>query len=535
MDALFTNGIIKTMDGRAAEAVGVKDGRIAFIGGRDEADLLAGAETKRVDLGGRLMLPGFTDTHMHLLMYGGKHEEADLFQATSMRSALETGREFLLSHPEKRCLVGSGWNNDNWSDTHDFPTRTELDTVSRDIPVIYMRACYHIISLNSRALELNNINENTPDPPGGAIDRDEHGVPTGVVRENACSLAFGCIPEPTEADCLRQLKAAGRKAAECGLTCAHSDDLGADIGDDLGMAYRALRALSDDEELPLRVFMQCRLDSRERLDRFFELGYSYRSGNDRLRTGPLKLVADGSLGARTAYMRQPYCDAPETRGMMCFTKAELDDLIMTAASHGMPSAIHAIGDGCIEMALDSIEKAQKIEPHPLRHGIIHCQITDLALLRRMRALNVMALVQPVFLDYDMHIAESRVGALAKTSYAFKTMLSLGIPLSFGSDCPVEFFDPIMGLYHAVTRKDKKGYPEGGWFPEERLSVEEAVAAFTSGPAYAAAEENERGTITPGKLADFTILDRDIFALPPDEIKNARVSMTVVGGKTVYES
>ncbi len=533
MDRIFYNGHIKTMDRHEASAVCVANGKIAFVGSDGEA--LAGktAGTELVDLGGRLMLPGFIDTHVHFLHYGESLFMAKLAPAKSKAELIEIGLDFLARHPGISRLAGAGWNNDHWSDDQSFPKRWELDRISREIPIVFTRACCHVICLNSKALEICNITSSTPDMPGGGIGRDAEGNPDGVLLEDACGLATPVLAEPTLEEAIRYLRAAAADAVSCGLTSVHADDLYFPGDGHKCVPLAAYEALHETDWLPLRVYLQCRLSDRAAFERFFELGYGFNQGDERLRFGPLKLVADGSLGARTAYLNSPYADAPDTRGIAIYTQGQLDELILEAARRKMPSIVHAIGDGMIDMTLDSFEKARRLERAPLRHGIVHCQITRPEQLLRMKALQIMALVQPIFLDYDLHIADARVGGLARTSYAFRTMRSLGIRMAFGSDAPVERFNAIQGVYHAVTRQDLSGYPAGGWYPQERLTVEQAVAGFTRDAAYASYEENLKGTITPGKLADLVVLDRNIFALPPEEIRDASVVMTVNGGEIVY--
>lgn len=536
MDAVYFNGSFLLPNGARASAAAVRDGRFAYVGSDEGALALRTADTRVEDLGGRLVLPGFIDTHIHLIAHGEYLSCADIAPARSKREAIDIGRRFLSEHPALELLSGVGWNNDKWSDDSTFPTRYELDEISRDIPVVYTRACYHVIALNSRALELCGIAESAPDIAGGEIYRDENGVPTGPLCEDAQMLAERAYPPVTKERVQSYIRAAAKDAASFGLTTVHADDLGMDGGGDMGSALDAYSDLLSREKLPVRIYQQCRLSDKSVFDRFYGAGFAFGQGDDRFRLGPMKLVIDGSLGARTAYLRSPYSDAPDTRGVMIYEKELLDELVCSAAERGMPSVIHAIGDAAIEMALDAFEKARRVEPRPLRHAVIHCQITDIALLRRMKALNVAAQVQPIFLDYDMHIAEERVGReLASTSYAFNTMRKLGIQTSFGSDCPVERFNAIQGIYHAVTRRDLSGFPEGGWLPDERMSVMDAVNAFTSGAAYASYDENVKGSIAVGMLADMAVLDRDIFEIAPEEIKNARVALTVLGGEITYDA
>ena len=541
MDTIFYNGKVVCMDGRTAQAVCVEEGKIAFVGSDREA---LGRKTENaalIDLGGRLMLPGFIDTHMHLLFYGESLSIAKLAGARSKRELLELGRAFLKEHPDLALLAGAGWNNDYWEDDTSFPKRWELDEISREIPIAFTRACYHVVCLNSKALEVCGITKNTPDMPGGSISRGEDGEPDGVLCEDACALTARLSPELSVERAKAYIRSAAKDAASCGITTVHTDDFVFSAQGECA-PLRAYEQLAREDSLPLRVYLQCRLGDLATLEGFFGQGYAFFQGDERLRVGPLKIMGDGSLGARTAYLSEPYRDAPETRGIPIYPQQELDALVCAAARRNMPSVVHAIGDAALDMVLNAFEKARALEREqpagqdektPLRHGVVHCQITDAALLARMRALEVMALVQPIFLDYDLHIADSRVGERARTSYAFSTMRKLGIRTAFGSDAPVERFNVIRGIYHAVTRADLSGYPAGGWYPEEKLSVEEAVAGFTRDAAYASDEENSKGTIAPGKLADLVVLDADIFTVPAQEIQNASVVMTVCGGQIVF--
>ncbi len=533
IQTIFYGGRVVTMDGRVTEAVCVEDGRIAFTGSNEEALLMRSAGTKLVPLSGALMLPGFIDTHMHFLGYGKSLSIAQLGPARSKAELIETGRAFMAAHPGLRALIGAGWNNDHWSDDATFPTREQLDLITRDIPVAFTRTCYHIVCLNTRALEICGITENTPDPEGGSIYRDGNGTPTGVLSEDACSLAAPVYPDETADDFMGYLRASAADAVSCGLTTVHTDDLELDHGAP-DLALKAYSSLLEGDWLPVRVYEQCRLANAVMQRDFFGAGYEFYQGDGRFRIGPMKLVADGSLGARTAYLKKPYCDAPETRGLAIYTQEQLDELIINAARHNMPSVVHAIGDAMLDMVLNSFEKARRVEETPLRHAVIHCQLTSPEQLARMAKLSIMAQTQPIFLDYDIHMAQQRAGELIKTSYAFNTMRGLGILEAFGSDCPVERFNAIQGIYHAVTRQDLSGFPEGGWYPNERMSVADAVACFTRDAAYTSYEENTKGTISAGKLADLVVLDSDIFSIEPADIKNAGVVMTVLGGKIVYE-
>jgi predicted amidohydrolase YtcJ len=537
MDTIFFNGNIRTMD-RAiptAQAVAVKNGVILRVGSNDAVLSLKTEGTTLVDLKGQLMLPGFNDSHMHLLSYGYSLEKVNLGDALSVEDIIGLGTEFLKDHPQLKWLQGRGWNNEHWA-SKDFPNRYDLDRISREIPVSYTRTCGHIIIVNSKALEIMGISEGTPQVSGGHFDLDAQGRPLGIFREAARDFVYNAIPSLSRDDIRRMLFNGAKKALQCGITSVQTDDLEAVAESEYRNVLQAYEELAQTSQLPVRVYEQCLLPPVSRLKEFLSLGYTTGSGDNLFKIGPLKLLGDGSLGGRTAYLSRPYADDPTTRGIRVFSQEELDELIMTAHNSKMTVAVHCIGDGQMRMTFQSIEKAMLANPLPdMRHSIIHCQITDNELLTKFRDLNVIAHIQPIFIHSDIPIVESRVGReMAKTSYNWKTMVDLGVHYACGSDAPVESFHVLRNIYCAVTRKDLSGFPEGGWFPDQRLSVEEAVYGFTVGGAYASYEEGIKGSIAVGKLADFAVVDQDIFTGPQEEIKNAEVTMTILGGRIVYE-
>lgn len=537
MDTIFYNGNLYTVDPAIphAEAVAVKNGVIVRVGSNEDVLALKTDETNLVDLNGKLMLPGFCDSHIHLLSYGYSLEKANLGKARSIDDIVSIGKAFLAEHPHLRWMQGRGWNSDHW-DKSNFPTRYDLDRITTEIPMSYTRACGHIIIVNSKALEVMGVTRDTPQIEGGCFDLDENGEPLGIFREAARNLVYDAIPSLTVDDIKRMLINGGKKAQECGLTSLQSDDFEAVAEREYQNVLNAYLELSEGGALPVRVYEQCLLPPVSRLREFLALGYKTGDGNELFKIGPLKLLGDGSLGGRTAFLSRPYADDPTTQGIAVFTQDELDELVRTAHDGGMTVAVHAIGDGFMRRTFTAIERAMLANPRPdMRHAIIHCQITDEELLHKFRDLNVIAHIQPIFFNYDLHIAESRVGSdLIPTCYNWKTMLDLGVHVACGSDSPVESFNVMENIYSAVTRKDLSGYPEGGWMPEQKLTVEQAVYGFTQGGAYASYEEGVKGSITVGKYADFAVVDRDLFAIEPDEIKQASVCMTVLGGKIVYE-
>lgn len=537
MDTIFFNGNIKTMDKaiEKAHAVAVKNGIIMRVGSNQDILALKTEDTELVDLGGQLMLPGFNDSHMHLLSYGLSLEKVNLGAALSVEDIIALGKDRLEKNPDIKWLQGRGWNNENWKNTA-FPTRYDLDKISETIPVSYTRACGHIIVANSRAIEIMGVDASTQQVKGGHFDLDESGKPLGIFRESARDFVYNAIPSLSEADIQKMFLEGGQDLLKCGITSIQSDDFEAVTEAEYKKVLHVYKEMSENRTLPIRVYEQCFLPPISRLREFLALGYKSGQGNEFFKIGPLKLLGDGSLGGRTAYLSAPYADDPSTRGICVFSQEELDELISTAHDNDMPSAVHCIGDEQMRMTFDAIEKAMLKNPKPdMRHSIVHCQITDEFLLNRFRDLNVIAHIQPIFLASDIHIVEDRVGkSLAKTSYNWKSMVEKGVHYACGSDSPVEGFDVMKNIYCAVTRKDLNGFPEGGWYPEQKLTVQEAVYGFTMGSAYASCEENIKGSITVGKYADFAILDRDIFTINPDEIKNVTVTKTVLGGKTVYE-
>ncbi|MBO4992608.1 MAG: amidohydrolase [Firmicutes bacterium] len=566
MKRIFYNGIVRTVDERrpVAEAVAVQDGIIMAVGSDDDvAAWAAGGQSRAtagsadaasdvewIDLEGKLMVPGFHDSHLHLLSYGLSLEKVNLGQAKSIDDIVTEGRAFLKARlvefdgpqgvPAGWWLQGRGWNNDYWEDSR-FPNRYDLDRITTEYPVTYTRACGHIIVVNTKALEIMGVTRETPQIAGGRIDLDEDGEPLGIFREAARDLVYNAIPRLSVEDIKRLLVKGAIPMVRCGITAIQSDDLEAVPEADYQRVIDAMTQLDSEGKLPLRVFEQCLLPPVARFREFIAKGYrtdkrgSGVEGNGRFRIGPLKLLADGSLGGRTAFLSGPYADDPQTCGIPVFTQEELDELVKEAHDHDMIMAIHCIGDGTMRMAFESIEKAQKDNPKlDMRHGLVHCQITDEGLLKKFRDLNVVAHVQPIFIDYDMHIVRDRVGeAMEKTSYNWKTMLDLGVHVAGGSDSPVESFHVLNNLYCAVTRRGLDGQPEEGWLPDQKMSLEEALYIFTMGGAYASYDERVNGSITVGKQADFAVIDRNIFDLDPEEIKKADVVMTVIDGEIAY--
>lgn len=538
MDAIFYNGIIHTMDKAVpkAEAVAVKDGIIIRVGSNEDVLKLRTESTAMYDMDGKTMLPGFCDSHMHLLSYGYSLEKVNMYSAKSMDDLIKLGQDFLKEHPGLTWLQGRGWNTDDWEDKR-YPNRYDLDKITTEIPMFYTRSCAHIISVNSKALEVMGVTRDTPQVPGGSIEKDINGEPLGIFAEAARDLIYNALPKLTVSDIKRLIVKGAKEVLSCGITTVHTDDFEAIAAGEYQKVLDAYHQLEQEGNLPVRIYEQCLLASVPLLKKFLNEGHHTNEGSPMFRIGTLKLLVDGSLGGKTAFLRKPYKNDPSTKGIATFTQEELDKLVSMAQASGLMISPHNIGDGAMEMNLNAIENAQIQYPRAdMRHALIHCQITDLDLLKRCRDLNVVMHVQPAFIDSDMHIVKDYVGEeLEKSSYAWKTMMDMGLPVAFGSDAPVISFNVMEGIYCAVTRKDLKGFPESGWLPDQKMSVYDAVYAYTMGGAYASYDEGKKGSIRNGKYADFAVLDKDVFSVPEEEIKDIKVCMTVLDGKVVYEA
>ena len=542
MKTLFVHGTIYplTEQGVRYSAMAVEKGKIAALGSDDEILALQDGNSRIIDLQGKTVLPGFNDSHMHLLGYAAFSENINLAGATSVEEICQRIERYREQNqiPKGQWIVGRGWNQDYFV-RPEFPTKDQLDRVCPDHPVMMTRACGHAMVCNSKALELSGVTAKTPQVEGGLFEIGEDGTPNGVFREAAMELISSHIPAPTVEQLKRRILFAQQRLFESGITSVQTDDFGsAGSPKQYEKVLEAYRQLEQEGLLKLRVCEQCNLSQEKYLRDFLSKGYHPHRGGGRFRLGPLKILADGSLGARTALLRQPYADDPTTRGIAYYTPDELESYIALAHENGMQVIVHCIGDGMMEQTMDILERVtQRMPREDCRHGIVHCQITDLPLLRRFARQQLLAYIQPIFLHYDLHIVEQRVGkSLAATSYNWKTLVESGVHCSIGSDCPVESFAPLPNLYCAVTRQDLEGYPAQGFYPQQRLSVWEAFRCFTAEGAYATFEEKEKGLLLPGMAADLVMLSDDPFRCDrdPRQIKEISVEMTVCAGELVYQ-
>lgn len=531
---LFYNGHFYTGPGYAASVLWAQGGRIRALGG---PELLAAAppELPRTDLGGGWALPGFNDSHLHLLDVGRGLASVDLFGASGPADIAARCAAFVRAHAvlPGQAVYGNGWNQDLFAGPHALPTRADLDAAVPDHPLLLDRVCGHIMLCNTAALRAAGITSQTPDPPGGGIDRGPGGEPNGLLRDNAVALVRPLLPAETPAACAGRWRAALAHAAAHGLTSVQTCDV---RSRDWPTVLAALEELDAQDALPLRLTLQCAMDTPEDLQALWDAGYRPGAHGKRWKIGPLKLFLDGSLGARTAWLRGGYADAPGAHGLCCLPMAEALALARKADAAGMQVVAHAIGDGAMEEMLDIIEtlNAPRGGANPLRHGVVHCQVTAPGQWDRLAALGAGALVQPIFLDYDHTIVTARCGAaLAGTSYAFGDAVRRGLPVSYGTDAPVESLDPLRNLYAAVTRRPLSG--GAPWQPQQAVTRAQALFCYTQGSAWQEFAEAEKGRLAPGFLADFTVLDRDYFTVPEADIPRLRVQATVTGGQVVYRA
>ena len=531
MKTIFYGGKVYTGRMPLLEAFAVEGGKFIFTGSSTEALKLAGEGNRVVDLEGRFVCAGFNDSHMHLLSYGNSLRIAPLHEHTgSLREMLDC----LKNHPasDNGWIVGRGWNQDYFADVDRMPTRWDLDEVSTTCPVMATRACGHAAVVNSYVLNLLGITADTPQPDGGQIVV-ENGQPNGILFDNAMNAVYDVIPVPSREALKDMIRTASRKLNTYGVTSSQTDDYSTFWSVPWQEINAAYRELADSGELTVRVNQQANFANLEDLKNFIAAGNNTGSGDEMYRIGPLKMLGDGALGARTAYLSRPYADDPSTCGIPVFSQEVFDEMIGYAHASGMQTAVHTIGDACLDRVLSAIEKAQEANPREdCRHGIVHCQITRPDQLEKMAKMGLHIYAQSIFLDYDIRIVEDRVGPeLASTSYSWKTLKDLGATVSNGTDCPVELPFALGGIQCAVTRGTLNG--EGPYLPEEAFTVAEALDSYTAAGAYASFEEHIKGRIEPGMLADFIILGDDPFAVDPSKIKDIPVVATWLGGKQVY--
>jgi predicted amidohydrolase YtcJ len=539
-DVIFTHANIYTgvVDataslgaGKRAEALAVVGDRILAVGTRDEIMKLKGPETKIVDLEGHFVMPGFNDAHMHLASAGLEKMNVNMIGVKTLDEFRERLRAKCEAAEPGEWVVGEGWDETLWP-VKILPTRWDLDEVSGKHPVYLVRVDGHLGVANTLALQLASVTVASRDPDGGKIDRDESGTPTGIVREKAERAVLAAIPKPTHEKRRQAIELALADLASHGITSAQDYSQWED--------FQIYEDLEHEGKLTARISEWLTFDdSIEELNRKRD---SHPASDNMLHTGMLKGFMDGSVGSRTAALLEPYSDDPNNSGLPQYEVAKLNAMTKERVLAGYQIGFHAIGDKGVQMALDAFAEAEKAAKEAkvkavdggsdYRLRIEHAQITTPQQILRFKELKVIASMQPSHLLTDMNWSESRLGPKrAEHSYTWAEFLRRGVTLAFGTDYPVEPVTPFRGIYAALTRTSEDG--KKSYYPAEKLNIEQTIAAYTTGAAFAEFAEKQKGKLEPGMLADFVVLDQDITAAAPLKILETKVVRTVVGGKTVY--
>jgi predicted amidohydrolase YtcJ len=540
-DVIFIHGNIYTgLRGSSSfgemqrvEAIAVRGDRILAVGTDEEMTSLKGPQTQVIDLHGRFTMPGFNDAHVHLSSAGFERLTVNLVGVKTLDEFRQRIKARADATAPGEWIRGGGWDETLWP-VKTPPTRWDVDQVSGDHPVYLDRVDGHIAVANTQALKLAGITVASKDPAGGKIDRDESGSPTGILRESAKGAVLAVIPKPTHEERWKALETALADAAQWGITSAQDNSRWDDF-----LVYEEMEKAG---KLTIRISEWLPFDAS--VEELKDMRGSHPQADPMLHTAMLKGFMDGSLGSHTAALLEPYSDDPKNSGLPQYDVGKLNEMAKERADAGFQLGFHAIGDKGVQMALDAFADAEKdAREHKvkapdggenLRMRIEHAQVTTPAQVDKFKGLKVVASMQPNHLLTDMNWAEARLGPKrAATSYAWKDFLEKGVTLAFGTDYPVEPITPFRGLYAAVTRASEDGKKR--YFPEKRLTIEQAIAAYTTGSAFAQFAEKDKGTLKAGMLADFVVLDRDITAVVPSKLLQTKVLRTVVGGKTVYEA
>lgn len=528
---LLKNGKIYQQRNKFTHALYIEEGIIKATGDSAllfEPQLSAG---EIIDVEGKTVVPGFNDSHLHFYQTGLAMESLSLHDARSIEELVERGRTY-LNHQRYplEILRGRGFHQDLFEEKR-LPDKNDLDLISTEIPIVFTRTCSHLAVVNSKALEFLRTNSLLEEVDSGEIVRGVDGEPNGIFKENAIALLGHLYQEPSEESVLRVLQKTAEVAHSYGITSLQVNDIWYS-GSDAAAIEKAYHLFAEDKVI--RISHQVCFRDLNQFELSIKKGFPYKSSAWN-RYGALKLFADGSLGARTAFLRAPYEDDSSTRGVLTIEEENIILYLKACEAANIRSLIHCIGDGALELLLSCYEKTIA-RGNPLRHGLIHVQITDCQLLEKIKALNLMVYVQPIFIHSDHAVVEHRVGrALAKTSYAFGSMEKLGIKVAYSSDAPIENFRVMENLYCAVTRKDLTGAPKGGFNKDEAVDRFQALDNITINSAYMEFCENSKGRLSEGFEADLVVLNQPYFDVDEEEIKNITVSKTLVHGRIVYEA
>ena len=526
----IVNAVVRTMDETKprAEAVAIYGNKIVAVGSSAEIRALAGNKMRIIDAGGKLVLPGFNDSHVHFLNGGLSLSNVDLRDAKSPEEFARRISDFAKGIPKGQWIVEGNWDHEKWPGTP-LPTKEMIDAMTPEHPVFVSRTDGHMALANSLAMKLAKLPRDIKDPPGGAIVRDANtGEPTGIFKDAAMDFISKAIPEKSFDENLVAARAATEYAASLGVTSVQDMSAGNDVG--------LYQHLMEQGNLKTRIYAVRSILSWETLA---HTGVRAGFGNGLLRIGGLKGFADGSLGSTTALFFEPYNDEPATRGLLgdqMFPEGIMLQRVLGADKARLQVMIHAIGEEANFRILDIYrEVAAQNGPKDRRFRIEHAQHFRVSEIKRMASQRVIASMQPFHAIDDGRWCDRRIGPeRSKGTYAFRSLLDAGAPLAFGTDWAVAPLNPMISIYAAVTRRTLDGKHPGGWVPEQKISVEEAVRAYTVGSAFAEFAENVKGTISPGKLADLVVLDRNIFEIDPVEIEHASVVLTLMDGRVVYE-
>ena len=524
---LIYNANIYTLDNSKpkASAILIAGGRIIAVGEKDELEILAHGKIEKQDMGGKTILPGLTDAHLHIQHYALFLGRIDCETKTKNECLCRVAERVQKEKPGE-WILGHGWNHNEWSLSGELPTAAELDALAPNNPVYLTAKSLHAAWANTAAMNLANITNDTPNPKDGVVQRDSSGHATGALLESAMMLVGDIVPEPSIDEIAKAIEAAQPVLWKMGLTGIHDFDR--------REAFMALQQLHSHGKLKLRVNKNLPLDS---LDHAFELGLRTGFGDEWLWIGSVKGFMDGALGPHTAAMFQPYIGDEENRGILNMDGEELFEHCRHAADVGLSMTVHAIGDRANHEVLNAYEQLRKYEtekrlPH-LRHRIEHVQILHPDDAPRLAQLNVVASMQPIHAPSDMFTADRFWGERSALAYAWRTQLNHGAHLAFGSDAPVESPNPFFGLHAAVTRRKTDGSsPADGWYPEQKLTLAEALSAYTVGAAYAANAEHRLGKLTENYLADLIVLEKNIFSIDPDELLTMHANATMINGEWV---
>jgi len=484
--------------------------------------------TKVINGNGKVMLPGLTDAHGHVMSLGFQELHVNLRGTQSLDETLQRVKDYADQYPDLKWIQGRGWNQTHWA-INRFPMAKELDKIISDRPVWLSRVDGHAGWANTKALEMAGITKDTKDPDGGKIIRDKNGNPTGVFVDGATELIASKIPEPTQKEKRLALEKALAQFRSHGLTSVHHAGIYKDT-------WNLYKDFADNGKLTTRIYAMIR-GTGDNFDELSQNGPIKSYDNDLLSLQSVKLYADGALGSRGAAMLEPYSDDPDNKGLLFHSQEEMNHMVLKAMSHGYQTNIHAIGDAANRQVLNAFENAKdSLGDQGLRNRIEHAQIVALSDIPRFKKLNIIASMQPTHATSDMNMAVNRIGPeRIKGGYAWQTFLKQGTVVASGSDFPVEHVNPFYGIYSAVSRQDHQGNPKGGWYPSERMTRKQAFRSFTLDAAYAGHQEKILGSLEPGKWADFVLVDRDIFEIPAIQIWQTKVLETWLAGKKVYSA